>query len=133
MIKYEIIDNTTMAWFEDKYGYINWVSPIFADLRKKFSIEVSSLDCFDKIYDYIHSMPWVATVTCKGGDKFCPIVGKEMAKKKLLKRYYICLFKCRDMVIAYYEQKTDEAIKKAQLGKLACKIYDLEEELRGKK
>lgn len=133
MIKYSIEGNTTRAWFDNKYIGDNWFIPISNDLEKRFDIHLYNHELYNKISNYICSQPWYATVTCKGGDKFCSIVGKEMAKKKLLKRYYTCLFVCRDMVIQYYSDKYDEAIKKAQLGKLACKIYDLEEELRGRK
>ena len=133
MIKYNIEGNTTKAWFEDEWTRNSWYIPISNDLEKRFNIQLYGHELYDKISNYIYSQPWYATVTCKGGDKFCPIMGKEMAKKKLLKRYYTCLFKCRDMVIQYYKNKYDEAIKKAQLGKLANKIYDLEDELRGRK
>lgn len=134
MIKYEIEGNTTKAWFINKHEVeVSWFFALAKDLKKMFGINILNHELCHKFYNYVMNMPWYAIVTCKGGDKFCPVMGKEMAKKKLLKRYYICLFKCRDMVIAYYEQKTDEAIKKAQLGKLACKIYDLEDELREKK
>lgn len=134
MIKYEIEGNTTKAYFVDSTGQeVLWFLHLANDLKNTFDISIADHELYRKFFDYVMNQPWYATVTCKGGDKFCPIMGKEMAKKKLLKRYYTCLFKCRDMVITYYEQKTDEVIKKAQLGKLACKIYDLEEELRGKK
>ena len=133
MIKYSIEGNTTKAWFEDKWTGGSWAINIFNDLEKRFNINLYGHELYDKINNYIYSQPWIAEVTCKGGDKFCPILGKEMAKKKLLKRYYTCLFKCRDMVIQYYSDKYNEAIKKAELGKLACKIYDLEDELRGRK
>lgn len=131
MIKYEFEGKITRAYFVYRDGEeVPWFIPIIKDLKNTFGIVIVSHELYPKIFNFVKNQPWDATVVCKGSDRFCLVRGREMAKKKLLKRYYICLFKCRDMVITYYEHKVNEAIKKAQLGKLANKIYDLEDELR---
>lgn len=135
MIKYEIEGKTTKAYFVDSSNgqKVSWFLQLVNDLGRTFGIEICDHELFDKFYDFVMRQPWYATVTCKEDDKFCPLVGREMAKKKLLKRYYNCLFRCRNMIITYYKQKVDNAIKKAQLIKIAKKIYDLENELRYEK
>lgn len=83
-----------------------WDKTIVYTIRKQFGNQYVNAVLKKKLVYYICTQPWVATVTCK--EDFDEARGKEMAKAKLLKRYYHALYKCYKMVSDYHKHKAEE-------------------------
>ena len=80
----------------------------------------------------LSSQPHDATVVCKDNCP-CEAMGKEMAKKKLLKRYYNALMHCNWIVYNYHNEKlkTVSATFCKQLDSINAKLDDYIFALKG--
>ena len=104
MIKYIVNkeEGTTKAYFKDPWG-----KSIIHTIGKQFGKKYLNSDLKKRLLHYISSQPNDAIVTCK--EDFDENKGKEMAKAKLLKRYYHALYKCYRMVSDYHKNRAEEA------------------------
>lgn len=127
MIKYQIEGNTTKAYFDNP-----WKEMILHTLEVQYGRHCINKRVKKEITSYLSSQPHDATVTCK--DDFpCEAVGKEMAKKKLLKRYYNALFQCNWIVYNYHKEKLKavSATFCKQHDSITIKLYDYIFALKG--
>lgn len=128
MIKYQIEGNITKAYFDK-----SWKEMILHTLEVQYGRHCINKRVKKEITSYVSSQPHDATVVCK--DDFpCEAMGKEMAKKKLLKRYYNALKHCHWIVYNYHNEKlkTVSATFCKQLDKITTKIDDYVDTLEGR-
>jgi hypothetical protein len=127
MIKYQIEGNTTKAYFDKP-----WKEMILHTLEVQYGRHCINKRVKKEITSYLSSQPHDATVVCKD-DCPCEIMGKEMAKKKLLKRYYNALMHCNWIIYNYHNEKlrTVSATFCNQLDSISTKLDDYIFALKG--
>jgi hypothetical protein len=106
--------NTTYAVFD-----ISWYDAILHTLEVQYGKHCLNKVIKHEICTYIASQPNYAKVTLRKGDTYDETKGKEMAKKKLLKRYYNALIHCHWIVYNYHNNKLRE------VNMIFCKQLDL--------
>lgn len=128
MISYLINGNTTYAVFN-----VSWGDAIVHTLEVQYGKHNINKTIEAKIRNYIASQPNYAKVTLKKDDTYDETKGKEMAKKKLLKRYYNALIHCHWIVYNYHNNKLREVnmIFCKQLDSINTKLDDYVFALRG--
>jgi len=127
MIKYRIEGNTTIAYFD-----ISWKQAILHTLEVQYGKHCINKVVKAEILYYLASQPQNAKVVCK--EKPCELIGKEMAKTKLLKRYYNALKHCHWIIYNYHNNKLKEvnAVFCKHLDKITTKIDDYVDTLEGR-
>ena len=127
MIKYTIVNNVTTAEFD-----IPWSKAILHTLEKQYGKHCINKVVKAEILSYLSSQPHDASVVCK--EVPCELIGKEMAKTKLLKRYYNTLKHCHWIIYNYHNEKLKgvNAVFCKQLDKVSTKIDDYIDTLEGR-
>ena len=114
MIDYGYYGNITYACFvgeTDNLRY-NWFHSLYNEFKKKLPfMESAILYKFIKKYTPTDKV-YVANSKCNPSDKYNKKVGEEIARERLLEKYYHDVSRIQDDIKQYLENKIEAGLRK---------------------
>lgn len=116
MIKYTYDEKnkiTTAQFVNDEGKTIIWKKEVRKYMIKRFKNSITYTQYWKQVERMADSVDTVAVIKCNEKDKYSVVIGKELAKEELLRRWHTFLHKCIEKYISYmyetYESEKNKA------------------------